>query len=151
MAPLHAGILEPRLSAFLHHFAIILRNRAEHRHYHAAGRYCVIDVFGQREEPCARRANSLQDQRKVLERARQTVEFPDDEHIACREPAEQMGQFRTVPAAAGGVFLIDVPAAPCRQRSGLRREILALGPGDPSVADQDWICCVIRLLFRFIW
>ena len=57
-------------------------------------------------------ADPLQDQQEILEGPRQTVEFPDDEHIARREPVEQAGQFRTVPAAAGCAFLMDAPGQP---------------------------------------
>ena len=128
MAPLHAGLFQSGLSGLLYHFALVLRKRAEHLHHHPPGGHGRVDGFGQRTEPCARRADPLQDQQRILERPRQTVEFPDDDHIARHQPAEQAGQFRTVPAAAGGAFLMDAPAARRCQGGDLRREVLALGP-----------------------
>ena len=49
--------------------------------------------------------------KQILERARQAVEFPDDDDIAFAQMVEQAVQLGPIPTAAGGLLFVDPRAA----------------------------------------
>src|SRR3954451_15860713 len=84
----------------------------------------LFGVTGDRTEARARVADALHDVQYVLERARQTVEPPDDNHVSLAQMVEQAMQLRPIPAPAGR-GLLEQTAIPCRsERSGLQGVIL---------------------------
>jgi len=75
MPPLRAGRFQAGLGALLHHLPLVLRERAEHLHHHPPSRHGRVDGFGKRAEACAGGGDPFQDQQKILEGPRQTVEM----------------------------------------------------------------------------
>src|SRR3546814_1247981 len=72
----------------------------------------------------------------VFQRPRQPVELPDGENIAGLETVEQSVEFRPIPAAARGVFLVDPGAACGFECFDLRGGILVFGLGHAGIAAQ---------------
>ena len=72
---------------------------------------------------------------QMADRARESVEADDDEHVAAADLANQLRQHRPRARRAGSVLLMDDPAAGGAQLVDLSVGGLVLG-GDAGVADQ---------------
>ena len=84
-----AGRLQTGAGSLAHHGALEFGEAAEHLHHHASGRTGGVDRLGQGAEVGTRGVDLLQDVQQILERARQAIEFPDDERIALPQLIEE--------------------------------------------------------------
>ncbi len=88
-AALRTGRLQTSVGSLAHHRSLEFGEAAKHLHHHAPGRTGGVDCLGQGAEVGARGVDLLQDVQQVLERARQAIEFPDDERIALAHLIEE--------------------------------------------------------------
>ena len=88
-AALFTSCLETRAGPLPHHGAFEFSKSAKHLHHHPPCRSRRVDRLGQGAEVGARGVDLFQDVQQVLERARQAIEFPDDERIALAQLIEE--------------------------------------------------------------
>lgn len=131
------------------HRAFKLSEGIKHLGQHPASRDSGINGLSQRAEPGARRINLFQNKKKVLERAGQTVKFPDHHHIAFTQIIEKLRQFRSVPATTLGGLFKDLFASGFFQRTGLDCRILVVGFGHTGIT-KKYFYCVTQLPIKAI-
>src|SRR5437764_4139388 len=106
-----AGLAQPGTGALAEHLSFKLRERAKHLHKHAPSGAGRINRLGQGTEFRTGRVNPFENSQQVFERARQAVEFPDNERVTWAERIEQAVKLGPVPSTAGGGLFKNLLAA----------------------------------------
>src|SRR5262249_6339012 len=109
-------------------FALELGQTSEHcEHQAAVWGGSVSPRILERTKASAALADLIEDIEQVAGRSRQAIEPHDREHVAVLEPANHLGQLRSVGLRTRDLLFVDVAAA-CRLEFGdLRAEVLAVG------------------------
>ena len=130
-----AGRGHPGAGAFLEHGAFELGKGADHLHHEASGGSGGVDGFSQAAESGLGGAEFFHDDEHVAQRAGETIEFPDHQHVFRAELIEETVELRTIPAAAGSFFRKDALAAGIFQSVDLGGSFLIAG-GDAGVTEE---------------
>src|SRR6266851_1541125 len=121
----------------------IIRERADHLHHHPTRWRRSVHRFGETAKARFPLLNPLHNCEHIAQRAGQTIEFPDDQHVAFTELTQQLVELGPIPAAAGGLLAKDEFTAGSLERCDLGRGVLLAG-GDASVADEHDCLKVLR-------
>jgi hypothetical protein len=80
--------------------------------------------------------DAVENVQQVLQRARQTVELPDDDDIAFSQMLDHGVQARPIPPTAGRVLLVGFRDTMGGESAKLQRGRLRVPLRDPGVSDQ---------------